>query len=84
MDDFLFLYGRKFLTEILQAKTQERITAAKSSYQLAARQLKEFSSLASDRQRRSSRKMCFTQRSISAIAAKSCFRTKRNSGVGLK
>jgi hypothetical protein len=67
MDDYLFLHGRKFLTEILQAKTQERITAAKSSYQLAARQLKEFGCLAVSPQTGSGglrRKMCFTRRNI--------------------
>jgi hypothetical protein len=28
MDDYLFLHGRKFLTEILQSKIQDRINAA--------------------------------------------------------
>jgi hypothetical protein len=31
MDDYLFLHGRKFLTEILQSKTQERINAAEKT-----------------------------------------------------
>ncbi|GHT42207.1 hypothetical protein FACS189443_4940 [Planctomycetales bacterium] len=31
MDDYLFLHGRKFLTEILQSKIQERITAAEQT-----------------------------------------------------
>ncbi|GHT15698.1 hypothetical protein FACS1894170_13230 [Planctomycetales bacterium] len=31
MDDYLFLHGRKLLTEILQSKTQERINAAEQT-----------------------------------------------------
>ncbi|GHT17796.1 hypothetical protein FACS1894189_4390 [Planctomycetales bacterium] len=31
MDDYLFLHGRKFLTEILQSKTQERINVAEQT-----------------------------------------------------
>jgi N-acyl-D-aspartate/D-glutamate deacylase len=31
MDDYLFLHGRKFLTEILQSKTQEHINAAEQT-----------------------------------------------------
>ncbi|GHT19769.1 hypothetical protein FACS1894189_8700 [Planctomycetales bacterium] len=31
MDDYFFLHGRKFLTEILQNKIQERINAAEKT-----------------------------------------------------
>ncbi|GHT11248.1 hypothetical protein FACS1894170_04550 [Planctomycetales bacterium] len=48
MDDFLFLHGRKLLTEILQSKIQERINATEQTDE--AMQLQEFGCLHISRQ----------------------------------